>query len=102
MEKYAESYMMGIFLGVGGLAYIIFLAYWPWFKPSEWRKRTHRHRRKIQHDWPLLPENVSYRFLKRYPEFDLWYARIGYLLGIAFFVGIIVSAYLSLRYVSVP
>jgi hypothetical protein len=102
MEKYAESYTMMIFIGVVFFIYVIYLAYWPWFMPQEWRKRTRRHRGKIQRFWPFLPENVSYRFLKRHPDFDLWYARIGYLIMIVLAGGTIVIAYFSLRYVTGP
>jgi hypothetical protein len=102
MEHYAESYLIIVFLGFAGLVYLSYLAYWPWVKPQAWRKRTHRHRSEIQRDWSLLPENVSYRFMKRHPEFDLWYARIGYLAGMILFIAIIVIAYLSFNFVTRP
>jgi hypothetical protein len=102
MEKYAESYLIMIFLGLVGLLYLGYLAYWPWFKPQEWRIRTRRHRRRIQRDWSFLPENVSYRFMKKHPEFDLWYARVGYLSGMTLFIAVIVIAYLSFSFVTGP
>jgi hypothetical protein len=91
-----------IFFGVVVLVYTIYLAYWPWFKPQEYRMRTLQYRKKIHRDWPFLPENVIYPFLKKHTRFDLWYARIGYLSMIVLIITIIVISYLSFRFVINP
>lgn len=98
MEKLADSYFTGILLGIAGVCYFIYLAYWPWIKPEEWRKKTRRYRRKAQKNWPFLPENLVYQFLKGKPNLDLWYARIGYLIMIILSITTIVISYLSLIY----
>ena len=97
MEKLADSYIIGILLGVGAFSYSIYLAYWPWIKPKEWRSRSRQHRRKAQKYWPFLPENLVYRFLRGKPDLDLWYARLGYLLLAIFSIATIVIAYLSME-----
>ena len=88
--------MLSIFLAIIGVFYGIYRAYWPWFKPKEWRKRTNRYRRKAQKNLPFLPETVLYRYLNKHPDFDLWYARLGYLLMIVLFIAIIIVLYWNL------
>jgi hypothetical protein len=100
MKEDAGGYlvvMLGAFIL---LVNFLYLAYWPWFQPREWRKRIWGRRRSIQQNWPFLPENVTYKFLRGRPKLDLWYARIGYLIMALIFIIIIVLMYWCILYVN--
>ena len=96
MERHTESATNAIFLAILFLIYAVYLAYWPWLNPKEWRKRTYRHRANVQMNWSFLPSNVVYHVLQQHPNFDLWCARIGVLVMIIWTITIIIIAYLGI------
>ena len=49
-----------------------------------------------------MPQNINLRFLEEHPTFDLWYARIGPLVIIAFVLAMLIFLYWNLRIEMIP
>jgi hypothetical protein len=96
MEDRTNGVLFTILVGIGGTGYFLWMSYWPWLKPEEWRKRARRYREYIWTNWSFLPEGVLYRYLKKHPNIDLWYARIGYLFLASIFFLFTLWFYLNL------
>jgi hypothetical protein len=102
MKNSAESYLYGLIITFIILVYLIYQAYWPWFKPLEWRKRKSIFRRKFKNDWLFMPQNINLRLLERHPTFDLWYARLGPLVVIVLVLAMLIFLYSNLRIEMMP
>ena len=96
MKNSAESYLFGLIVTFIILFYLIYQVYWPWFKPLEWRKSRSVFRRKFTNHWLFIPQNINLRFLEKHPKFDLWFARIGPLVIIAFVLAMLIFLYWNL------
>lgn len=96
MEDRANGAIFTLVIGIAGTVYFLYLAFMPWFRPNEWRKREINYRKRIKKNWSFMPEAVVHSFLEKHPKLDLWYARIGYLFGSILFLTFTLWFYIKL------
>jgi hypothetical protein len=97
MKNSAESYFYGIIVTIIILSYILYLAYWPWFRPLEWRKRMSTIRQKYRTDPLFVIQRIGLGLFDKHPNFDLWYERIVLLVGIVFAIVMLIFIIWNLK-----
>ncbi len=61
------------------------LAYSAWFTPDDYLRTMHGRRKRLRKRVPWHPETWTYGFYERYPNFDIFMARAGYLFFLVVF-----------------
>ena len=58
------------------LIFFVYVGYIPWFKPKEYLQLKHNMRQSNDYRYPFSLRGLNYKIFARFPQLDLWGARL--------------------------